>query len=72
MEYLERTKISSETETTGERIWMNRSKPTFYKGHELESYEMEMMFRESKRRWIIKIDTFEDCTSHIIVLRTKF
>lgn len=73
MEYLERTKIGTETEATGERIFNLRKRmPIFKGGYELKHYEIEALFRESKRVWIVRIETLDAHTHQLIVLKKKF
>ena len=70
MKYKERVYTGPIIEATGNQI-MNlcEALPKFYKGHELKYYEVETMFRESERKWIIRIDVFDDETSEMIILK---
>lgn len=73
MEYLERVKIGTETEATGERIYNLRNRiPIFKGGYELKYYEIESLFRESKRVWIVRIETLDAHNQQLIVLKKKF
>lgn len=73
MEYLERVRETAEKEVYGWQIYnyLNTC-PIFKGGKELKSYEVETLFRESKRVWIVKVDTLSDGSEQLIVLRKKF
>jgi hypothetical protein len=73
IKYMERTSISTETTAQGNAIFEMRNRlPIFYKGHELKSYEIEAMFRESTKQWIIRIDTLDAYHNQLIILKSKF
>jgi hypothetical protein len=46
--------------------------PIYRKGLQLKHYEIETLFRDSKKQWIVKFDTLEDRTEQLIILKSKF
>jgi len=71
--YKERIATSKTISMQGVELFALRNTlPIFRKGLQLKDYEIEMLFRESKKQWIVKYDTLEDSTEQLIILKSKF
>ena len=70
--YLERVASSKCIEMKANEIYALRNTlPVYLNGHKLNYYQVEVMFRDSVRKWIVKYDTLENGDEQLIVLDKK-
>jgi hypothetical protein len=72
MEYLERIATSKIIEMKACEIFaLKTTLPIFLNGHKMKPYQIEVAFRESVRKWIVKFDTLENGDEQLIVIDKK-
>lgn len=71
--FLERISQSKEHTVLGWQIYnyLNVT-PIFRNGIEMKYYEVEEYFKRSNRQWVVRVDTLEDGSEQVIIVRTKF